>query len=124
MEFIDCACTGKFLTRLVRPAVLMILAESPAHGYIIIQHLEKYDMFKEQPPDVSGIYRTLKSMEEEKLVVSTWDISDNTIPKRCFTITPAGLECLSQWIKTLESYNQAINEILTHTREILKKLNC
>jgi hypothetical protein len=39
MDFEDCACTGKSLMRLVRPAVLRVLAGEPLHGYLVVQRL-------------------------------------------------------------------------------------
>ena len=121
MDFIECACSGKSLTRLIRPVILAILANESLHGYLINQRLEQWAMFKDNSPDVSGIYRTLKSMEEEKLIVSAWDFSDNAMPKRCFKVTPLGVKCLTQWIKTLESYQNSVKEILSAARLSLVK---
>lgn len=69
-----CACTGKNLVRLVRPAILTVLAEENLHGYRILERLAGMTMFHGQPPDPAGIYRVLKSMEQEGLVHCAWDL--------------------------------------------------
>jgi DNA-binding PadR family transcriptional regulator len=89
-----------------------VLAETPLHGYRIAQRLEGMAMFKDQPPDHGGIYRLLKAMEEDGLVVSTWDLSESGPAKRRYELTAEGRACLARWVRTLESYAQAVVEVL------------
>jgi len=112
MDFSQCSCSGKSLARLVRPAVMAILAREPAHGYRIAQHLQELAMFKDQSPDPTGIYRLLKDMEDEGLMVSNWDLTDSGPAKRRYALTKTGRACLSRWVRTLEDYGRAIAELL------------
>lgn len=116
MDFGDCPCTGKWLGRLLQPAVMAVLAEAPLHGYRIAQRLEEMAMFRDQPPDHGGIYRLLKAMQDEGFVSSTWDLSESGPAKRRYELTAEGRACLARWVRTLEGYAQAVVGILDLAR--------
>lgn len=118
MDFDDCPCSGKTLARLLQPAVMAVLAKGPLHGYSIGQELERLAIFKDQPPDPTGIYRTLHAMEESGLVESTWDLSDSGPAKRRFRLTGEGRQCLGKWQGTLARYTEAISELLALVRQV------
>jgi len=112
MDFDQCACTGKTLGRLVQPAIVALLAEEPLHGYLLVQRLAGMAMFRCQKPDPTGVYRALRVMEKDGLVVASWDLADNGPAKRCFELTRDGRACLEQWTQTLEGYADSINDLL------------
>jgi len=112
MEFGECPCAGKTLVLLVRPAVLAILAEGPVHGYVIVQRLGQMPMFRGPSPDTTGVYRTLKAMEEEGILVSTWDTAPSGPARRIFEITADGKACLKQWQRTLKQYHKDVEALL------------
>jgi len=112
MDIDQCACTGKTLGRLVQPAIVALLAEEPLHGYLLVQRLAGMAMFRCQKPDPAGVYRALKAMEKEGIVVSSWDLADHGPAKRCFELTRAGRACLARWTETLEDYAASINDLL------------
>jgi len=95
-DFEQCACTGRTLSRFVRPAVLALLAEAPAHGYDLLQRLREFKMFSEAPPDASGVYKTLRAMTDEGLVSGEWDTPDAGSARRPFTLKSKGRKCLAQ----------------------------
>jgi DNA-binding PadR family transcriptional regulator len=68
----------------IQTAVLRLLAESPMHGYQIIQELANRSGGAWNPGPGS-VYPTLQAMEEQDLVTSTMDGS-----KRVFSLTDAG----------------------------------
>jgi DNA-binding PadR family transcriptional regulator len=112
MDFDECACSGKSLARMLRPAVMGLLAGGPAHGYQLAQRLGEMKMFAGQEPDHAGLYRTLKQMEDEGLLTWAWDLADSGPARRVFTLTPAGKACLGKWKKTLADYRDALAELL------------
>lgn len=113
MDIQDCACTGKTLSKHIRPAVLAVLAEGPTHGYDIMQRLEQIRLFSDVgAPDASGIYRALKLMEVEGLVSSDWELGDSGPARRQFTITGDGRDCLAQWVTTLTRYRDDLGQLL------------
>lgn len=112
MDFNECACSGKTLARLLRPAIMAVLAKGPAHGYQLAHDLRQMKMFTCQEADPTGIYRMLKQMEDEKLLTSRWDLIDSGPAKRVFAMTKAGMACMNQWRQTLVDYREAVDELL------------
>lgn len=112
MDFDQCACSGKSLGRLVQPAIMALLAEEPLHGYLLVQRLSGMEMFGGQKPDPTGVYRTLRSMEEDNLVASSWEFGDTGPAKRRFELTGDGRACLARWAQALAEYAIAIDDLL------------
>jgi DNA-binding PadR family transcriptional regulator len=108
----QCSCSGKTLARLLRPAVLALLVREETHGYDIVQQLHKLDLFVDCPPDTSGVYKVLKSMEREGLVSAKWESGDNGPAKRRYALTKDGKACLKRWARTLEGYRAQIDGLL------------
>lgn len=107
-----CACEGATLERLVRPALLIILAGSELHGYRIVQRLAEMSMFDGNLPNASGVYRTLNTMSGEGLVDSAWEISEVGPARKLYKITPEGRKCLAVWMVTLSKYRFAVDGLL------------
>jgi DNA-binding PadR family transcriptional regulator len=112
MDFNECACSGRSLARMLRPAVMGLLASGPAHGYQLARQLVEMKMFAAQEPDHAGLYRALKQMEDEGLLTSAWDLAETGPARRVFTITADGAACLGKWKKTLADYRDALDELL------------
>jgi DNA-binding PadR family transcriptional regulator len=114
--FNECPCSGATLDKLLQPALLTALSQRPLHGYRLVRQIAGMPLFEGRLPDVSGAYRSLRSMEKRKLVEASWDVSERGPAKRLYTITPAGMKCLSRWRATLEIYREAIGELLAVAR--------
>ena len=112
-ELNECAQLGKSLSRLTQPSILTVLAASdvPVHGYKIIQEMTAGPMYGGNAPDPTGIYRILKQMENNGLVVSEWDTSESGPAKRCYSLTDDGRACLRRWIDSLACYSASIQDL-------------
>ena len=106
-----CPCSGVNLDRMLRPAILACLAKSDRHGYALLAELEAMPLFKGGLPDLTGVYRCLHEMEEEGLLVGSWDAPARGRAKRVFQITADGLACLERWKGTLDAYDTAIQDL-------------
>ena len=100
--------------------MLAILVDGPLHGYELARQIGEIPHFLDEAPDVSGVYRMLKSLESRGMVTSDWDFSNEGRPKRLFTITDDGRRCLENWNITLQSYHKAIGALLKTTRKALR----
>ncbi|MCL2624864.1 MAG: PadR family transcriptional regulator [Planctomycetaceae bacterium] len=119
-QFDQCPCVGATLDKLVQPALLAILAQGSLHGYELAKKIGEIPHFLEEAPDVSGVYRMLKSLEARGMVTSEWDISQNGRPKRLFTITDTGRQCLAHWNQTLQEYHKAVGSLLQATQKAVR----
>jgi DNA-binding PadR family transcriptional regulator len=91
---------------------MAILSQAPAHGYVLVQRLSELNLFAEEPPDPSGIYKTLKEMEKEGLVKSAWELGDSGPAKRRYELSGDGRVCLQRWGATLKAYRAHIDGLL------------
>lgn len=114
-----CSCKGYNLDRLLQPSILTYLARQDLHGYLIIQELENQDLQNGEKPDNAGVYRSLKKLEENGMVSSFWDTAGEGAPRKIFSITEAGRECLANWTVTLEKYREAIQVIVDDAKDAL-----
>lgn len=118
-----CSCKGYNLDKLLQPNILILLATQELHGYLIIQELESKDLFRGERADNTGIYRTLKTMEDKGLVDSELVFEATGPAKKVYRITEDGLHCLENWIDTLENYKNTIDEIVAEAREAVRSKN-
>lgn len=119
-ESAKCACQGGTLTKFVQPIILFCLAEAPDHGYNLLQKIAETELWRDTPPDATGVYRALRDMESRNLIRShvTAD-SKASIGKRVFSITEAGLACMENWVETLEQYRHGIDQVILRLQEAL-----
>ena len=96
---------------MLRPSLLLMLAEKEAHGYELYDQLASLG-FDPDCMDSSILYRDLRDMEEIGLIGSTWDDEDSKGPKRrVYKILDEGKVRLSEWIENLGSIRDQINQI-------------
>ena len=70
-----------------RASILLLLGEGPTHGYDLSVLLAPLGLGS---TDRGFVYKTLRAMEAEGLVTSTWDPSRAGPARRTYTVTPAG----------------------------------
>ncbi|MDO7786297.1 helix-turn-helix transcriptional regulator [Desulforamulus aquiferis] len=122
LDFDKCPCSGNNLDRLVQPLILINLAKEALYGYKLVQRIAESPMFKGHKPDGTGVYRSLKAMEQRGLVVSNWSLDDTGPAKRIYHITNTGVDCLSHWISTLEEYQQSIEMLVEEAHRVYSKV--
>jgi DNA-binding PadR family transcriptional regulator len=111
-EVDPCACSGGSLARLLRPAVMAILAKEDLHGYALLQRLEASPALGGTRPDPAGVYRLLKALQKERMVQVQMCKSAAGPDKRIYHLTVKGRACLARWSGTLHKYWQAIGALL------------
>ena len=117
MDFEKCPCSGANLPRFIQPVILALLSSGTMHGYILVQRLGATKFFKNSPPDVTGVYRVLKNMEQEGSLTSEWDIGESGPARKRYTITARGLHCLYQWEQTLREHQVFVSELQEYLHE-------
>ena len=84
------------LERFIEPAVLLVLRDSPGHGYELLEQLQT--LMPSERIDMGNLYRILRSLEREGLVASTWHEDVPGPAKRIYVITQSGSRVLAQWV--------------------------
>jgi poly-beta-hydroxybutyrate-responsive repressor len=88
------------------PHVLLFLRNWSSYGYEIAQTLT---MFGFAAIDPATVYRTLRQMEREGLVVSGWETGPAGPARRTYSITMSGEEFLKQWADSLGAYQRFLD---------------
>ncbi len=120
-ENIKCSCKGNNLDKLLQPNILMILARQNLHGYMVIQELERRNLFNDEKADNAGVYRALKTLEDREMVRFEWVLDETGPAKKNYLITEKGKACLGHWVETLEAYKTMIGKIIADAKEVLKE---
>lgn len=98
----------------LRPCLLLLLREEPAHGYDLLQRLRTLGFVREDP---GGLYRALRALEEEGLVHSAWEHSAAGPARRRYTVTRAGVEELHRRAGGLLEASQVLEVFLSRYAE-------
>lgn len=94
-----CRCEGGQPKNFARPCLLLLLAESSAHGYELIERLRPFGF---EVNDPATVYKSLRQMEAEGLVTSTWELSSRGPARRVYALSSDGRDLLEAWAMTLE----------------------
>jgi len=96
--------------RFIEPALLVLLSEQSAHGYELVDRVA--ELVPGERPELGGLYRVLRALEEDGLVTSEWDAAAPGPAKRMYELTPAGRELLRAWAKALKQTQVVVDAFL------------
>lgn len=99
----------------LRPCLLLLLSESSAHGYDLLDRLGELGLER----DAGGLYRTLRTMEHEGLVASEWEASTLGPDRRRYSLTSLGRQRLETWAAGLDLLRGSLEGFLKRYRAVL-----
>src|ERR671929_1046806 len=85
------------------PVMLLALREWNSYGYEL---MERATAFGFEAMNPSTLYRTLRQMEKDGVVKSSWETSRGGPARRMYSITDAGEAYLDFWAQALEQYRR------------------
>lgn len=91
--------------------LLLLLYNEPGHGYGLIEGLQCFG-FTEDNLNISTLYKTLRKMEEDELVVSSWEHGDQGPKKRVYNITDSGKRELEDRVEFLKQRKERIGMLI------------
>jgi poly-beta-hydroxybutyrate-responsive repressor len=100
----------------LRPALLLLLKESPAHGYDLVERLRALGF---PAADPGGVYRALRGLESEGLVDSAWETSPQGPDRRIYGITRGGAEHLHEAALQLRDTAELLEQFLSRYSEFV-----
>ena len=78
---------------LIGPCILLLLAESPSHGYALVDRLKEFGF---TDGSTGSLYRELRRLEDGGLAHSYWEASQTRGPaRRVYELTAAGRRALN-----------------------------
>ena len=116
----ECPCSGKNMSNLAAPWILLtIYTNGAVHGYeltrLIRDQIESMGIGLNQ----TGLYRHLNMLEKRGMLVSKWDVVGRGPARRQYSLTAAGKQCLSRWMRTLSTQMTLIGTFLDCARTVL-----
>ena len=96
--------------RWLEPFLLLLVAESEAHGYALIGRLNELGVAPDGV-DVGMAYRTLRELETEGLVLSDW-VTEGGAPRRDYRLTREGRAALAEWASLMCERGRLIDDFL------------
>ena len=101
--------------RFGEPALLLLISDGPTHGYELLERLPA--LVGDERVDVGNVYRALRALEEERLVVSEWRADLPGPAKRSYTLTDDGKALLGEWQRALGALRDELTSFLDDSRE-------
>ena len=119
VDFEECPCSGKNMSTLVAPWILLTLYHHEGtHGYeiqrLILSRLQELDLGL----NIAGLYRHLNMLEKRGVLTSTWDTGEPGPAKRKYYLTESGKECLWRWLGTLGTQLTLIGKFLDEAQRV------
>lgn len=97
-----------------RGCVLLVLAEDDRHGYELATALAAWGYGK---PDIGGLYRALRAMEQEGLVSSRWEAGYGPA-RHVYAITDAGMEALDDSVAAAREALRCLDRLMSYYRRV------
>jgi poly-beta-hydroxybutyrate-responsive repressor len=85
--------------------ILLSLREWSSYGYELMGRAR---MFGFEAMNTGTLYQTLRRMEKEGVVESSWETFGDGPARRMYTITGSGSAHLGIWVRSLERYQQSM----------------
>lgn len=93
----------------LRASLLLLIGESPAHGYDLLEQIAHLGL---RSVDPGGLYRALRVMEQDGLVESWWEHSSAGPARRSYRLTHEGQEWLHAWAGALREGRRYLSAYL------------
>src|SRR5437667_7911449 len=88
------------------PVLLLMLREWSSYGYELMEKMSTFGLAAMNP---GTFYRTLRQMEKDGMVSSSWDTSEGGPARRVYSITEAGEAYLKYWAESLNQYQKMMD---------------
>lgn len=114
-----CTCAMGNLYRFVEPLVLYLLKKhGRTHGYELVGALQEHAL-TDSTVEPGALYRTLRRLEENGFVVSTWDTGSAGPARRVYELTGEGEDHLREWIVVLGHMAQSMAGFVADAQAVL-----
>jgi len=100
----------------LRPCILLLLKESSAHGYDLLERARALGFTRSDP---GGLYRALRILEDDGLVRSAWESSTHGPDRRIYEITRGGAEHLHETAVSVRSGAEAMERFISRYEEFV-----
>lgn len=103
-----CTCAMGNIYRFIEPVLLLILKErGQSYGYELSEHLVEHALTDAQI-ERAALYRTLRTLECNGYVTSSWNTTNAGPARRVYSLTKAGQLHLREWAEVMGRLGKAM----------------
>ena len=117
---LDLGFDGSLPRSFLRPALHIALLEGPTHGYELLEYVQCYGL---SSVDLAGIYRTLRQMDHDEMVASTWEPSESGPARRVYALTDRGIDAAECYLAAMARTRDLIDRLLKAALTIEPRTN-
>jgi len=96
--------------------ILRVVYEKSTYGYEITKKIEEISQGRHKIKS-GTMYTTLKRMEQEGLLTSSWQKSKNGLDKRIYRVTKKGERYLKKWLEVIIERKKMIEKMIRFYNE-------
>ena len=100
--------------------ILRVLYENPAHGYQIMNEIQRITSERYRP-EPGAIYTTLRRMEARELLVSEWERRDSGADRRIYRPTTLGISVLKEGLRMIKGSVGLMEDLIRFYDKHFKK---
>lgn len=114
-----CSCGMGNLYRFIEPVVLHLLqTRGRSCGYDLCSEMQEHAL-TDAEIDKAALYRTLRQLELNGNVKSTWETNQGGPARRVYRLTRRGEEHLEEWAVVLDNLSKSMKAFVRETRRDL-----
>jgi poly-beta-hydroxybutyrate-responsive repressor len=102
--------SGGLIRGFLQPRLVLLLLQKPAHGYELMERLTEGAEMPGVDPGL--LYRTLRQLEGEGLLRSSWDTDGQGPARRLYEVTPEGVEFLRAWAQRVRFIRRRLDDFM------------
>ncbi|MDQ6783510.1 MAG: PadR family transcriptional regulator [Actinomycetota bacterium] len=91
------------------------MSDGQAHGYELLDAIRAAGL---RSAEAGGLYRCLRTMEEDELVTSWWEPSQHGPPRRTYVLTDEGLTARHAAVDALDEVRQLLEGLIDGRRNL------
>ena len=91
--------------------ILRVIFEKPTYGYNIIKEIEKISYGRHKIKS-GTMYTTLRRMEKDDLLRSTWKKSESGPDRREYNVTKKGEKYLKKWLEMIIERKKMLDKMV------------
>lgn len=104
-------CIQGKMAKFMEPCLLLLLRGQRSHGYELMEELGGLG-FEGTSSDMATLYRTLRQLEDDGMVLSEWEEGSQGPKKRVYELTEDGLILLENWALVIKENRDRLARFL------------
>ena len=116
-----CTCAMGNLSRFVEPVVLLLLKKKGrSYGYDLGNELHAHAL-TDAVIERAALYRTLRTLEVNRNVVSEWETDKGGPARRVYKLTRQGDDHLNEWAEVLDHVAKSMRRFVKVSRSLVSE---